>query len=82
MKVDSKLVSAGIADVERMIEEEIGDVDGIQASLLRIIVDCIAGAILTEHPRFPVGEFQIACMPMSNERMKRAILASLGEERS
>ena len=81
MKVDTKLVSDGIAAAERLIEEfGAGDKDGIAASTLRLTIDCIAGAITTDHPRFNVGEFQIESMPISNERLKQAIIATMGKE--
>ena len=76
MKVSSDIIASGLAESERMIEEEIGDEAGMYASLLRIVVDNIAGAIKAEHPRFHAGEFQIQSMPISSERMKQAILAT------
>ena len=80
MKVDTKLVSAGLSEVERMIEQEIGDEMGLQASCLRITIDCIAGAIKADHPRFNVGEFQIDSTPISHERLKQALLTKFGEK--
>lgn len=74
MQIDSSLVAQTIAAIEAM---DLPDHNGIGASTLRIVVDALGGAIKQEHPRFHTGEFQIACLPLQNERQKNAILRAL-----
>ena len=81
MKIDSALVAAALADVERIQEDLPGlDPSGIGASTLRLVVDAIGGRIKQEHPRFHTGEFQIASLPSSSERQRQAIVAKLGTQ--
>ena len=77
MKVSTHTIAGGLAESERMIEHEIGDEAGMYASLLRIVIDNIAGAIRAEHPRFDVGQFQIDSTPISSERLQASILSKV-----
>jgi hypothetical protein len=79
MKVDTKLVSAGLAEVERMLEEGvIPNEDGRNSAFLRIVVDCIGGEIKEQHSRFNRGEFESESTPISSERLKQAIITKFG----
>src|SRR5262245_48172460 len=81
MKVDTALVAAGLAEAER-ITEDIPDPAGIGAATLRLVVDCIAGQLKSEHSRFNIGAFQIEALPIGSERQKQMILAAIEQSKA
>ena len=78
MKVDTKLVAEGFAEAERLIEEFATNDNGVAASTLRLVIDCVAGVIKSNHPRFNSGGFAIDSTPITNERLKQIILSKMG----
>ena len=77
-KRDYELIASALAEVEAIIED-IPDKDGMSASTLRLVVDRIAAMAEKQNPRFRRGHFEIAAMPISNARLRDAIIANLAK---
>lgn len=75
---DIDLICEALAEVEAIIED-IPDPNGMSASTLRLVVDRLSVRLEPTNSHFKRGIFEMKSMPISNERLKQAILAGLAK---